>query len=163
MSNLVLSLLGWTVKVNTEKYSNRSSGQLPPTCTIFLPSKTDVTDITTGSAHTIALRKDGSVWVWGNNFNGQIGDGTKSSGGTGKDRLAPYPLEKWTIAGFYDVLNTNPYATYIGDLRKRGVTNGNRDGNFDPSDQLTRAQFATFMVRAFKLPTSNGPNAFSDT
>lgn len=70
-------------------------------------------------AHTIALRKDGSVGVWGNNFAGQIGDGTRTSDGSGIDRLLPYPLEKWTIAGFYDVWNTNPYVVVYWRSEKK--------------------------------------------
>jgi hypothetical protein len=29
-----------------------------------------------GSAHSIALKTDGTVWTWGANFSGQLGDGT---------------------------------------------------------------------------------------
>jgi len=35
--------------------------------------------ISAGWRHTIALRNDGTVWAWGNNFNGQLGDGTTTN------------------------------------------------------------------------------------
>ena len=31
-----------------------------------------------GAVHTIALKSDGTVWAWGSNYDGQIGDGTYS-------------------------------------------------------------------------------------
>jgi alpha-tubulin suppressor-like RCC1 family protein len=37
---------------------------------------TDVKAITTGEAHTCALKADGTVWCWGDYFYGQLGDGT---------------------------------------------------------------------------------------
>jgi alpha-tubulin suppressor-like RCC1 family protein len=36
---------------------------------------TEVTQITTGTAHACALRRDGRVWCWGANSYGQLGDG----------------------------------------------------------------------------------------
>lgn len=35
--------------------------------------------ITTGESHTCALLKDGTVYCWGNNCDGQLGDGTQAS------------------------------------------------------------------------------------
>lgn len=35
-----------------------------------------VTMLAAGERHTIALRTDGTVWAWGANSNGQLGDGT---------------------------------------------------------------------------------------
>ena len=32
--------------------------------------------IATGENYTLILKSDGSVWAWGNNFYGQLGDGT---------------------------------------------------------------------------------------
>ncbi|MBK8480087.1 MAG: PQQ-binding-like beta-propeller repeat protein [Proteobacteria bacterium] len=40
------------------------------------PPLTGVLDVATGSVHTCARRKDGSLWCWGTNFYGQLGDGT---------------------------------------------------------------------------------------
>lgn len=36
---------------------------------------TDVIEIATGGEHSIALRKDGTVWTWGRNHAGQLGNG----------------------------------------------------------------------------------------
>jgi len=50
--------------------------------------------VTAGAGHTLALRKDGSLWAWGWNGWGQLGDGTTASRnapvqvGTGKDWAA---------------------------------------------------------------------------
>jgi len=32
--------------------------------------------IAAGNSHSVALKSDGTVWAWGNNANGQLGDGT---------------------------------------------------------------------------------------
>ena len=36
----------------------------------------DVVEIATGPRHALALKKDGTVWSWGENDAGQLGDGT---------------------------------------------------------------------------------------
>ena len=37
---------------------------------------TGIEDIATGHEHTLALKSDGTVWAWGSNSYGQLGDGT---------------------------------------------------------------------------------------
>ncbi len=47
--------------------------------------------VATGETHTCALKKDGTLWCWGNNSKGQLGDGTTkprsvpAQAGTAKD------------------------------------------------------------------------------
>ena len=38
----------------------------------------DIVVITTGGRHSVALKNNGTVWTWGNNLSGQLGDGTIS-------------------------------------------------------------------------------------
>ena len=40
---------------------------------------TGITAIAAGNTHSVALQSDGTVWTWGNNANGQIGDGTNTT------------------------------------------------------------------------------------
>ncbi|MCT4592499.1 MAG: hypothetical protein N4A36_03935 [Candidatus Gracilibacteria bacterium] len=39
----------------------------------------NVKDIAAGSSHTLALKKDGTVWAWGSNFYNELGDGTTTN------------------------------------------------------------------------------------
>ena len=36
----------------------------------------DVVAVSSGSVHTMAIKADGTLWGWGDNFYGQVGDGT---------------------------------------------------------------------------------------
>jgi Regulator of chromosome condensation (RCC1) repeat len=51
---------------------------------------TGVIAITRGFYHTIALKSDGTGWAWGNNGNGELGDGTVT------DRYTPVPVSGLT-------------------------------------------------------------------
>ena len=39
----------------------------------------DIIDIQAGESHILALKKDGTVWAWGDNEYGQIGNGKKNT------------------------------------------------------------------------------------
>jgi len=43
---------------------------------------TDIAAITGGGDHTIALTTGGTVWAWGENLTGQLGDGTRTDSST---------------------------------------------------------------------------------
>lgn len=63
----------------------------------------NVTAIAAGMAHSLALTKDGSVWAWGYNDDGELGDGTR------KDHLTPTQIPglsevKAIAAGFHHSL-----------------------------------------------------------
>ncbi|MBI5238810.1 MAG: hypothetical protein HY887_10405, partial [Deltaproteobacteria bacterium] len=65
-----------------------------------LANATADTAIAGGWYHTIALKNDGTVWTWGWNYYGQLGDGTTT------DRLTPVQVSGLTnvtaIASVYD-------------------------------------------------------------
>jgi alpha-tubulin suppressor-like RCC1 family protein len=48
---------------------------------------TGVTAVAAGTDFSLALKSDGTVWAWGDNTYGQLGDGT-----SGTDRLTPVPV-----------------------------------------------------------------------
>jgi alpha-tubulin suppressor-like RCC1 family protein len=41
-----------------------------------------VAAVAAGGAHVVALKEDGTVWAWGNNGAGQLGDGSTASSTT---------------------------------------------------------------------------------
>ena len=57
----------------------------------------DVVQIEAGSFHTLALKADGSVWAWGLNDNGQLGNGTTSAAPT------PVPVGA-AVPGFNNII-----------------------------------------------------------
>jgi Alpha-tubulin suppressor and related RCC1 domain-containing proteins len=52
----------------------------------------DVSDVCTGGYHTLALKTDGSLWAWGSNSFGELGDGTQ------QDRSVPIEIMDDVIA-----------------------------------------------------------------
>jgi alpha-tubulin suppressor-like RCC1 family protein len=48
---------------------------------------TAIATIAAGGAHSLALKSDGSLWAWGNNDSGQLGDGTTTG------RLSPVKVD----------------------------------------------------------------------
>jgi hypothetical protein len=57
-----------------------------------------------------------------------------------------------TTSPFADVPCSSPFAPFIVELRNRGVTAGCTPTLYCPTDTVTRAQMAIFLVRAFNLP-----------
>ncbi len=53
-----------------------------------------IIQISVGYAHCIALRSDGTVWAWGDNTNGELGDSTTTN------RLAPVQVHGLLNIGF---------------------------------------------------------------
>ena len=58
-----------------------------------MPTKVmeDVIRVSVGNAYTMAITKDGSLWSWGNNSHGQLGDGTT------ENRLTPTFIMKEVV------------------------------------------------------------------
>jgi alpha-tubulin suppressor-like RCC1 family protein len=57
-----------------------------------VPGLTDVVAVTAAYRVSTALKKDGTVWVWGSNQNGLFGDGAQTSSETRGARFTPQPV-----------------------------------------------------------------------
>ncbi|MFP2934455.1 RCC1 domain-containing protein [Pyxidicoccus sp. 3LG] len=58
-----------------------------------VPGVSDGVSVAAGDSHSLVLRGDGTVWAWGSNSSGQLGDGTTT------DRATPQP-----VPGLMDVV-----------------------------------------------------------
>ena len=43
------------------------------------PIENEAVQIAAGDSHSLAIKEDGSVWAWGNNYYGQLGDGSTTN------------------------------------------------------------------------------------
>jgi alpha-tubulin suppressor-like RCC1 family protein len=53
----------------------------------------NITAISAGSDHTLALASDGTVWAWGMNFFGALGDGTDGRNPDGTTSIRNTPAQ----------------------------------------------------------------------
>jgi hypothetical protein len=60
-----------------------------------------------------------------------------------------------TAPMFNDVPCSNPFAIWINELVRRGITGGCGGGNYCPTQPNTRAQMAIFLTTTFGLPLPN--------
>lgn len=88
-----------------------SSGSLENQPTpVFIEGVTNVIDISAGAYHTAAIKDDGSLWAWGKNEYGQIGDGTTTQ------RLQPVQ-----IASLSDMIFVSCGNSHTLGLKKDGT------------------------------------------
>jgi alpha-tubulin suppressor-like RCC1 family protein len=60
-------------------------------CSLPNQVMSDVVEIKSGGWHILARKRDGSVWVWGANWHGQIGNGTSAD--NSMYRATPFPTQ----------------------------------------------------------------------
>jgi alpha-tubulin suppressor-like RCC1 family protein len=68
------------------RYTEDASGATASQC-VGMPATSCVTQLAGGEAHFCMLQSSGSVWCWGDNEHGQLGDDTT------ENALAPVPLK----------------------------------------------------------------------
>lgn len=85
---------------------------------------------------------------------------------TGKVTAKTNHFTKFTVMeynkSFADVSSTSWAREYIELLAARNITDGIDENNFDPKGVVTRAQFATFLVKALGIETAEYTGKFSD-
>jgi hypothetical protein len=91
---------------------------------------------------------DGSLWAWGYNGYGQLGDGSTNN------RHSPVYIGNFgSGAGtcympFDDVPPGHWAESYISELACAGITSGCGGSNYCPGNLVDRAQMAAFIIRA---------------
>jgi alpha-tubulin suppressor-like RCC1 family protein len=66
--------------------------------------------VAAGGGHTVALKKDGTLWAWGHNYDGQLGDGTTT--------YRNVPVQEATKATDWAAMSVGSYSTVA--LKKDG-------------------------------------------
>lgn len=97
---------------------------------------TNIVSIAAGIYHTVALKADGTVWSWGYNADGQLGDGTETMSKTPVQvKWGRHPLTsiKALDAGDYFTVALNAN----GFVYSWGYGESGRLGNGETSNQLT--------------------------
>lgn len=77
------------------EFTRQSAVPVPVQCRDEKRTLTDVIAIAAGDQHAVALLRDGTVRTWGNNYSGQLGDGTNvntSAATTVRDANGDGPL-----------------------------------------------------------------------
>jgi alpha-tubulin suppressor-like RCC1 family protein len=80
------TLQGWGDNLNGQLGNGTATNSDKPV-TVDLPVGTTVTAVATGGKHSLALTSTGQVLAWGDNYNGQLGDGTTT------DSHTPVPVK----------------------------------------------------------------------
>jgi hypothetical protein len=121
-----------------------------------------VVDIATGVAHSLALKSDSSVWSWGNNNVGQIGNGTTFPNNVSVPTLVIFPQRQFSanlrvsveqvVAGSRQT--DSPLEVKVFDVR-----NGVIDGNLPPGISITPQNYAMIYANAIAENTATETNS----
>ena len=99
----------------------------------------DIMAIAAGDRHCLAVKRDGTVWSWGNNWHGQLGDGTKNSNSSASQ-----------VKGLSDVTAVAAAMGHSLALRKDGTVwawGYNDDGEL--GDGKKKERFTPFQIPGF--------------
>lgn len=134
----------------------------------------NVIDASTGHWHCMALRGDGSLWIWGSNDHGEIGNnGVANALGDLDELLQTVPVKlldnvkmpdgiTMRPVGFGDVQSTAYYYDSVKWAVDQGITSGTSTTTFSPEQTCTRAQILTFLWRTAGSPEPKGTASFAD-
>jgi alpha-tubulin suppressor-like RCC1 family protein len=80
----------------------------------------NVTNIAAGESHVLALKDDGTVWTWGNNNYGQLGDGTTGDSNAPKQVSGMNNVKSVAAGLFYSVALKNDGTVWTWGYNRYG-------------------------------------------
>lgn len=146
-----------------------------------------VVAVSCGTDHTLAVKADGTVWIWGGNGDKALGNGGQVNDTNGSG----WPIQTLpsqisgikakipgnfsptgssttiipsvsTVGGFTDVKASDYYADAVLWAVDQKITSGTGDGKFSPGATCSKAQILTFLWRANGSPEPTAANPFTD-
>lgn len=71
-----LNVYGQLGNGKVEAFDMATNSHSPNPFPMQVKNLSGVTAVSAGTCHSLALKNDGTVWAWGLNRNGELGDGT---------------------------------------------------------------------------------------
>lgn len=114
-------------------WGNNAGGQLGDGTNFnrYLPSQVvgpdslgyleNIVAIAAGAHHSVALRADGTVWTWGNNRTGQLGDGAVTPGWATPNPIPRQVLGEGGVGFLNDVIAISAGGTHSAVLKSDGT------------------------------------------
>lgn len=87
---------GWGSNVLGQLGDGTTINRLFPVA-VLMPTGVSFSSIAAGNTHSIALSPDGKAWAWGNNWFGQLGDGTSVG------KFTPSPVSMPSSVSFHTI------------------------------------------------------------
>ncbi|MCL2588778.1 MAG: S-layer homology domain-containing protein, partial [Oscillospiraceae bacterium] len=115
----------------------------------------DWASVAVGFDHTLIIKTDGSLWAWGNNAWGNLGDGTGI--------FSPIPLQIISPPiPFTDIAPGTWYHNAVRHVFRNDIMRGTSATAFEPHAGLTRAMVATILHRVDGEPPASHRPIFDD-
>ena len=114
----------WACGFNSFGELGRGSNNNKYSSPIQIGSLTDWTYISSGANHTLALRNNGTLWTWGYNGYGQLGNGTTNHYSS--------PIQVGSLTSWKHICSGKYYSAAVktdGTLWTWGYNNGNLGNN----------------------------------
>jgi alpha-tubulin suppressor-like RCC1 family protein len=115
-------------------------------------SLTGITQVSAGDNFSLALKSDGTVWAWGRNANGQLGDGTNT------DRTLPVQ-----VSGLSNITDIEAGAWHAMALKSDGTVYAWGDNNYGQlgDGTTTSRNTPTLVINSFTVTAISAGDDFS--